>query len=68
MVAGVHIERVWEFENKIRRTSSDDVISAIRKKQVFYRDFLEKTLDLTTTQAYWYIKQLIKTGRYRNYA
>ena len=62
MVAGVHIERVWKFESKIRRTSSDDVISFIRRKRVFSRDSLEKTIGLTTGQAYWYIRQFMKTG------
>ena len=62
MVAGVHIERVWKFESKVRRTSSDDVISFIRKKRVFSRNSLETTMGLTTGQAYWYINRLLKTG------
>lgn len=62
MVAGVHIERVWKFESPMKRTSSDEVISGIRKKQVFSRDFLEKTLGLTTGQAYWYIRQFLNLG------
>lgn len=62
MVAGVHIERVWKFESTMKRTSSDEVISGIRKKQVFSRDFLEKTLGLTTGQAYWYIRQFLNLG------
>lgn len=62
LVAGVHIERVWKFKNKIRLTSSDEVISGIRKKQVFSRNFMEKTLGLTTGQAYWYIRNFLKTG------
>lgn len=62
LVAGVRIERVWKFESKIRRTSSDDVISAILKKQVFSRNFMEKTLGLTTGQAYWYIRDFLKNG------
>lgn len=62
MVAGARIERVWKFESKIRRTSSDDVISFIRKKRVFSRNSLEKTMGLTTGQAYWYINRLLKTG------
>ena len=62
MVAGVHIERVWKFESKVRRTSSEDVISVLRKKKVFSRNFMEKTLGLTTGQAYWYIRQFLKTG------
>lgn len=62
MVAGARIERVWKIESKIRRTSSDDVISFIRKKGVFSRNSLEKTMGLTTGQAYWYINRLLKTG------
>ena len=62
MVAGARIERVWKIESKIRRTSSDDVISFIRKKGVFFRNSLEKTMGLTTGQAYWYINRLLKTG------
>lgn len=62
MVAGVHIERVWRFESKVRRTSSDDVISFIRRKRVFSRNSLEKTMGLTSGQAYWYINRLLKTG------
>lgn len=46
----------------MKRTSSDEVISGIRKKQVFSRDFLEKTLGLTTGQAYWYIRQFLNLG------
>ncbi len=65
MVAGVHIERVWKFESKVRRTSSEDVISVLRKKKVFSRNFMEKTMGLTTGQAYWYIKRLLKTGMIR---
>lgn len=65
MVAGVHIERVWKFESKVRRTSSEDVISVLRKKKVFSRNFMEKTLGLTTGQAYWYINRLLKTGMIR---
>ena len=44
MVAGARIERVWKIESKIRRTSSDDVISFMRKKGVFSRNSLEKTM------------------------
>lgn len=62
MVAGARIVRVWKFESKIRRISSDDVISFIRKKRVFSRNSLEKTMGLTTGQAYWYIRQFLKTG------
>ena len=62
MVAGVHIERVWRFKSKVRRTSSDDVISFIRRKRVFSRNSLEKTMGLTSGQAYWYINRLLKTG------
>lgn len=62
MVAGVHIERVWEIESIVNRTSSDYVISKISKKKVFSRNFMEKTLGLTTGQAYWYINRLLKTG------
>lgn len=62
MVAGVHIERVWKIESIVNRTSSDYVISKISKKKVFSRNFMEKTMGLTTAQAYWYIKQLLKTG------
>ena len=62
MVAGVHIERVWKFESKVIRTSSDEVISFIRRKKVFSRNSLEKTMGLTTGQAYWYIRQFMKTG------
>ena len=65
MVAGASIERVWKFESKIRRTSSDDVISFIRKKRVFSRNSLEKTMGLTTGQAYWYINRLLKAGMIR---
>ena len=60
MVAGVHIERVWKFRNKVRRASSADVISHIRKKKSFSRHFMEKTLGLTTGQAYWYIRRFLK--------
>ena len=63
MVAGVHIERVWKYKDKARRTTSTDVIYALSKKVVFSRNFMEKTLGLTTAQAYWYIKQLHKAGR-----
>lgn len=62
MVAGVHIERVWKFESTMKRTSSDEVISGIRKKQVFSRDFMERTMGLTTGQAYWYIRHFLNTG------
>ena len=62
MVAGVHIERVWKFKSKVRRTSSEDVISVLRKKKVFSRNFMERTMGLTTGQAYWYINRLLKTG------
>lgn len=62
MVAGVHIERVWKFESTMKRTSSDEVISGIRKKQVFSRDFMEKAMGLTTGQAYWYIRNFLKNG------
>ncbi|MBP3923623.1 hypothetical protein J6E39_00090 [bacterium] len=62
MVAGVHIERVWNYENKYQRTSTATVLSIIRQKKCFSRDFMEKTMGLTTAQAYWYIKQLLKTG------
>ena len=65
MVAGVHIERVWKFESKVIRTSSDEVISFIRRKKVFSRNSLEKTMGLTTGQAYWYINRLLKTGMIR---
>lgn len=65
MVAGVHIERVWKFKSKVRRTSSEDVISVLRKKKVFSRNFMEKTMGLTTGQAYWYINRLLKTGMIR---
>ena len=60
MVAGVHIERVWKFRNKVRRTSSADVISHIKKKKSFSRHFMEKTLGLTTGQSYWYIRHFLK--------
>lgn len=60
MVAGVHIERVWKFRNKVRRTSSADVISKICKKKSFSRHFMEKTMGLTTGQAYWYISHFLK--------
>jgi len=60
MVAGVHIERVWKFKSKVRRASSADVISKICKKKSFSRHFMEKTLGLTTGQAYWYIRQFLK--------
>ena len=62
MVAGVHIERVWKFESTMKRTSSDEVISGIRKKRVFSRDFMERTMGLTTGQAYWYIRHFLNTG------
>ena len=62
MVAGVRIERVWKIESIVKRTSSTDVISVLCKKKVFSRNFMEKTMDLTAAQAYWYIKQLLKTG------
>lgn len=62
MVAGVHIERVWKYKSNIRRTSSADVISFISQKRVFSRNLLEKTMGLTTGQAYWYIKRLLYTG------
>lgn len=65
LVAGVHIERVWKFESTMKRTSSDDVISGIRKKQVFSRNFMEKTLGLTTGQAYWYIRHFLNAGMIR---
>ena len=65
MVAGVHIERVWKFESKVIRTSSDEVISFISKKKTFSRNLLEKTMGLTTGQAYWYINRLLKTGMIR---
>ena len=65
MVAGVHIERVWKFESKVIRTSSDDVILFIKRKKVFSRNSLEKTMGLTTGQAYWYINRLLKTGMIR---
>ena len=60
LVAGVHIERVWKFRNKVRRTSSADVISHIKKKKSFSRHFMEKTLGLTTGQSYWYIRHFLK--------
>ena len=60
MVAGVRIERVWKFRNKVRRTSSADVISKICKKKSFSRHFMEKTMGLTTGQAYWYIRHFLK--------
>lgn len=62
MVAGVHIERVWKIESIVKRTSSDFVISVLSKKKTFSRNFMEKTMGLTTAQAYWYIKRLLKTG------
>ena len=65
LVAGVHIERVWKFESKVIRTSSDEVISFISKKKTFSRNSLEKTMGLTTGQAYWYINRLLKTGMIR---
>lgn len=65
MVAGVHIERVWKIENQVIRTSSADVISVLSKKKIFSRNFMEKTMGLTTGQAYWYIKRLLKTGMIR---
>lgn len=63
MVAGVHIERVWKFQSKVRRTSSAYVISRISKKKSFSRHFMEKTLGLTTGQSYWYIRQFLKEKR-----
>jgi len=65
LVAGARIERVWKIESKIRRTSSDDVISFIRKKEIFSRNSLEKTMGLTTGQAYWYIRQFLNIGKIR---
>ena len=65
MVAGVHIERVWKIKNQVIRTSSADVISILSKKKIFSRNFMEKTMGLTTGQAYWYIKRLLKTGMIR---
>lgn len=65
MVAGVHIERVWKIKNQVIRTSSADVISALSKKKIFSRNFMERTMGLTTGQAYWYIKRLLKTGMIR---
>ena len=65
MVAGVRIERVWKIESKVRRTSSDDVISFISKKGVFSRNFMKKTISLTTGQAYWYIRHFLNTGLIR---
>lgn len=62
MVAGVHIERVWKFEGKLRKTSSADVISILSKKKVFSRNFMETTMGLTTGQAYWYIQYFLRTG------
>ena len=62
MVAGVRIERVWKIESKVKRTSSDDVISFISKKESFSRNSLEKTLGLTTGQAYWYIRHFLDAG------
>lgn len=63
MVAGAKFECVWKYTDKVKRTSSDWVFSTLRKKRVFSRNFMEKTLGLTTEQAYWYIKQLLKTGK-----
>lgn len=60
LVAGVHIERVWKFQSKVRRASSADVILKICKKKSFSRHFMEKTLGLTTGQAYWYIRHFLK--------
>lgn len=60
LVAGVHIERVWKFKSKVRRASSADVILKICKKKSFSRHFMEKTLGLTTGQAYWYIRRFLK--------
>ena len=60
LVAGVRIERVWKIESIVKRISSIDVISVLCKKKVFSRNFMEKTMDLTAAQAYWYIKQLLK--------
>ena len=60
LVAGVHIERVWKFQSKVRRASSADVILKICKKKSFSRHFMEKTLGLTTGQAYWYIRRFLK--------
>lgn len=62
MVAGVHIERVWKFESKLRKTSSADVISILSKKKVFYRNFMETTMRLTTGQAYRYIQHFLRSG------
>ena len=62
MVAGVHIERVWKIESIVKRTSSDFVISVLSKKKTFSRNFMEKTMGLTTSQAYWYIKQMLSRG------
>ena len=62
MVAGVLIERVWKYQNRCQRTSSASVISILKQKDKFSRDFMEKTLGLTTGQAYWYIKRLLKAG------
>ena len=60
MVAGVHIEPVWKIENQVIRTSSADVISVLSKKKIFSRNFMEKTMGLTTGQAYWYIRHFLK--------
>ena len=62
MVAGVHNERVWKFESKLRKTSSADVIATLSKKKVFSRNFMETTMGLTTGQAYWYIQHFLHTG------
>ena len=62
MVAGAHIERVWKYQNRCQRTSSASVISILKQKDKFSRDFMEKTLGLTTGQAYWYIQYFLRTG------
>ena len=62
MVAGVHIERVWKIESTVKRTSTATVYSILSQKNRFSRDFMEKTMGLTTGQAYWYIKRFLRTG------
>lgn len=52
MVAGVHIERVWKYKNQCQRISSASLNSILRQKNQFSRDFMEKTMGLTTAQAY----------------
>ena len=54
-----------KIKNQVIRTSSTDVISSLSKKKIFSRNFMERTMGLTTGQAYWYIKRLLKTGMIR---